>query len=121
MSVTGHKCETSLKTYTGTTDSKTKKLMSETITKNLLPDKNDENDDATLQNDFLPNFDMLSESDFDDLLTVNDNTSVALLPNVTNVSSSVSNVHTASSVSYVQPQVIPNINNYGTLNMHYHF
>ena len=35
MSVTGHKSENSLKTYTGHTDSKAKKFMSHTISKSL--------------------------------------------------------------------------------------
>ena len=39
MSVTGHKAESSLKTYTGYTDSNTKRSMSEEISKSVRPEK----------------------------------------------------------------------------------
>lgn len=48
MSVTGHKCENSLKTYTGFTDSSTKQMMSHTISKSLGLDVNSENKENSM-------------------------------------------------------------------------
>ncbi|XP_067658215.1 uncharacterized protein [Haliotis asinina] len=84
MTVTGHKSESSLKTYTGYTDEKAKKKMSATIAEKTC--------DAAAPVDDINNF--LNDVDFDRLLEtidVHETTDSAIKPNVQMQSSMVHN------------------------------
>ncbi|XP_067669801.1 uncharacterized protein [Haliotis asinina] len=84
MTVTGHKSESSLKTYTGYTDEKAKKKMSATIAEKTC--------DAAAPVDDINNF--LNDVDFDRLLEtidVHETTDSAIKPNVQMQSSMVRN------------------------------
>ena len=71
MNVTGHKAETSLKTYTGHTNNK-KKNMSNIITKSTgaVPDINDSSEQAESAHKDIPDFTLesVTNSHYDDLM-----------------------------------------------------
>ena len=72
MSVTGHKAETSLKTYTGHTNNKTKKPMSNIITKSTgaVSDINDSSEQAESAHKDNPDFNLepVTNNQYDDLM-----------------------------------------------------
>ena len=82
MTVTGHKSENSLKTYTGYTGDSIKKSMSNTISKTLRKSTNEtciQDDQSNIV------FELLSDSEFHDMLTdLNDDgiDEILLAPNV---------------------------------------
>ena len=72
MSVTGNKAETCLKTYTGHTNNKTKKPMSNIITKSTraVSDINDSSEQAGSAHKDIPDFTLepVTNSQYDDLM-----------------------------------------------------
>ena len=81
MSVTGHKAESSLKTYTGHTDNNTKKLVSNIITElldsKLEPVTNSQYDELMDQLDADPEFDQILA----DLPSINSEATCAISSN----------------------------------------
>lgn len=143
MSVTGHKAESSLKTYTGYTDSKTKQKMSNTLSSVLRSSDNNVQKVDTCKTeksceqysslhpacfDLLPLSDsqedqlisdMKMDTNFDDIvkmLNIPECQSVNPTPavNTVKMQSTMSNCHSFSHFGG-----LPMINNYGTININY--
>ena len=72
MSLTGHKAETSLNTYTGHTNNKTKKPLSNIITKStdVASDINNSSEQAESAHKDIPDFTLepVTNSQYDDLM-----------------------------------------------------